>query len=198
MPKKEYEWEEGSIIEDHSLAKHDALREYLIRFVNALSPNPLQERLNLDVVDGFAGGGIYKTREGKDHLGSPLLILRSLEEAEVLCNEKRKNIQKVSRFQVTGNKYFIDNSPAAIQSLHKVLTYHEYQNRIGKDIHIINKSFEDALPVILNDLQKSRKKVIFLLDQYMDSKAIKGNLKTSQEPMEYNQQDLPESVTQCL
>lgn len=166
MPKKEYSWEDGSTIEDHSISKHKALYEYLIRFVQALSPSPLQEKIYLDIVDGFAGGGTYKTIDGKDHPGSPIQILRALEYAEIICNEKRKDIKKVKNFKVLGDKYFIDNSPAAINGLKNELAFQGYGNRINKDISIIHSKFEDTLPKLLETFARRRRKVIFLLDQY--------------------------------
>lgn len=166
MPKKEYEWEDGSIIEDHSLAKHEALKEYLIRFVKALSPNPMQETLKLDIVDGFSGGGIYNTSSGDLHLGSPLIILESLNEAEAICTAHRKDMQKVSSFRVIGDKYFIDSCKFAIQSLNRTLNNYGYRPRIGQDIHVIQNTFNDALPALLKKLKHKKCKTIFLLDQY--------------------------------
>ncbi|MGE4545979.1 MAG: three-Cys-motif partner protein TcmP [Pedobacter sp.] len=177
MPKKEYEWEDGSIIEDHSLAKHEALREYLIRFVKALSPNPMQEKINLDIVDGFSGGGIYNTSSGNLHLGSPLIILESLKEAEAACTAYRKDMHKVKDFQVIGDKYFIDSCKYAIQSLNQTLDSYGYRSRIDQDIHVIQNTFHDALPILLKKLNQKRCKVIFLLDQYGYKDATLAHIK---------------------
>ena len=168
MPKKEYEWEDDSLptIYDHSLAKHNALKNYLIRFVKALSPQPMQTQLRLDIIEGFSGGGLYKTQKGEPHLGSPLLILNALEEARVMCELARKDIKKIDRFEILGDRIFVDTSLPAINNLRKLLKQHGYGQEIEKSIFLINDSFESQLPKILNRLKDRKNKAIFILDQY--------------------------------
>lgn len=61
MPLKHYTWDKGHIptIEEHSLAKHRILREYVLDYIRILTSDPRRERLHLDIIDGFAGGGTY-------------------------------------------------------------------------------------------------------------------------------------------
>ena len=69
MPRSHYEWPEGrsSHIEEHSLAKHRILREYILDYIRILTSNPKRERLHLDIIDGFAGGGTYVLPNGGNH-----------------------------------------------------------------------------------------------------------------------------------
>jgi hypothetical protein len=64
-PKKDthYIWisgEEPPILGQHSIAKHRILKEYLEKYIKILTVNLAQERLKLTLVDGFAGGGVYR------------------------------------------------------------------------------------------------------------------------------------------
>ena len=62
MARKPYQWPadgKPAVIQQHSVAKHDVLRAYLIDYIQTLVVSPQQDQLRLTVVDGFAGGGIY-------------------------------------------------------------------------------------------------------------------------------------------
>ncbi len=63
MQKVAYNWDANgasAIINPHSIAKHEVLRDYLIRYVKVFARNPRYNQLRILLVDGFAGGGIYK------------------------------------------------------------------------------------------------------------------------------------------
>lgn len=61
MPKKSYEWgtpgKEYPFIRQHSIAKHEILKAYLIEYFKTLTFNPGREIIKLTLIDGFAGGG---------------------------------------------------------------------------------------------------------------------------------------------
>jgi three-Cys-motif partner protein len=58
------------IIHQHSLAKHEILRAYLTAYIQTLISSPFQDRFRLTLVDGFAGGGIYRHEAtGQEVLG---------------------------------------------------------------------------------------------------------------------------------
>ena len=79
MPRKDYEWDfaEPPPIGPHSLAKHRILREYVEEYVRVLTSNPRIDRLVLNLVDGFAGGGLYVDHAAPTiiHPGSPQILL---------------------------------------------------------------------------------------------------------------------------
>lgn len=175
----EYEWDVSSppIIKPHSISKHDTLRDYLLRFAKALAPSPAQPQLNIDIIDGFSGGGMYKTESGEMHLGSPLLVLETLKEAEALINHEREK-----QFKIIGQRIFIDPSNNAIAQLKFFLEHYGYDLKSAEsNIQIIKDDFRNVLPKILQKYQlnsRRRNKVIFLLDQYGYTKATIKEIKS--------------------
>jgi len=62
---KKYHWQIGHTppeLDAHSSAKHRVCRYYLRRYINVLCSDPRHDGLNLTLVDGFAGGGVYLYR----------------------------------------------------------------------------------------------------------------------------------------
>lgn len=93
MAKGGYEWSlDGAlpVIEDHSRAKHDVLRAYLINYLRILAQHPRSEGIRVTLVDGFAGGGRYRTESGEQVSGSPIVLLEALQEARALVAMDRK------------------------------------------------------------------------------------------------------------
>jgi hypothetical protein len=99
MTHRPYEWEPGSelpIIQQHSVAKHEILRAYLSAYIQTLVSNPNREEFRLVLVDGFAGGGIYRHADtGLEMLGSPLIMLEAAQEAEAIINLNRRKPVKL-------------------------------------------------------------------------------------------------------
>lgn len=92
MTKGGYQWSlDGPlpVLEDHSRAKHDVLRAYLINYLRILAQNPRSEGIKVTLVDGFAGGGLYQTLAGDTVGGSPLVLLEALHEARALVAQDR-------------------------------------------------------------------------------------------------------------
>lgn len=93
MAKKEYGWDGSNVpvIGEHSLAKHRILREYVERYIEILTTNPRIERLNLALVDGFAGGGIYQRKGHRElHFGSPAILIEAVAAAQLRVNQTRR------------------------------------------------------------------------------------------------------------
>ena len=64
-------------IEAHSKAKLAVLRGYLRAYFDRLNVNPVRESFKLDLVDGFAGGGVFQ--DGDSVLpGTPLIMIELL------------------------------------------------------------------------------------------------------------------------
>lgn len=111
MPKKEYGWARGNvpIIGEHSLAKHRILSEYVQRYIEILTQNPRIDRLRLNLVDAFAGGGIYQHPGGGGlHLGSPAILIQATEAAQA-----RVNLERHKPVLVEPNYFGCRSSPAA-------------------------------------------------------------------------------------
>jgi len=78
------------------MVKHDLVRDYLGRYVQVLLSNPRIETLTLSIVDGFAGGGEYRSLNVMDYVdGSPLLALQTITEAEVRLNIGREKPRRI-------------------------------------------------------------------------------------------------------
>ncbi|SEM57916.1 three-Cys-motif partner protein [Pseudoxanthomonas sp. GM95] len=167
MTLSPYRWDDGrpAIIQQHSIAKHDVLREYLVAYLQTLIVTPAQEALNVTLVDGFAGGGVYVHQDTKELvLGSPFIFLEAAQEAAALVAIGRK---KPLAWNL--DYYFVEKNLNARQHLRVSLGERGYGERIGRDIHLIEGSFEANSEQLMKAVQaKSPRKgrSIFLLDQY--------------------------------
>lgn len=172
MTEVHYNWAPGEaypIIQQHSVAKHDILRAYLVAYIQTLISNPNRHEFRLALVDGFAGGGVYRHAvSGEQLLGSPFIMLESATEAAFLINKDRHK-------PVTLNLdyFFIEQDKGASTMLEHELKAHGYGSRIGQDIHLRNSTFDDEASSIIESVQKKMPRAgraIFLLDQYGYSK----------------------------
>lgn len=77
LSRKDYEWDDGAVLEEHSARKLKILREYFSKYLAVRCGLPRQERFRLAIVDGFAGGGRYRCGTS----GSPLIFIEELQRA---------------------------------------------------------------------------------------------------------------------
>jgi three-Cys-motif partner protein len=168
MARSPYKWPadgKPAIIKQHSVAKHDVLRTYLVDYIQTLVVSPQQDQLRLTFVDGFAGGGIYLHDGTRETIyGSPFAFLQAAEEAANLLNAAR---QKPLAMNV--DYFFVELDGNAFNSLKRTLVDQGYGPRIGVDIHLFNSSFETQVNPILAFIAKKSPRSgrsIFLLDQY--------------------------------
>lgn len=158
-------WQSGKLpeLDEHSEKKLDLLRDYLVLYLQivlkttAATGKLVQE---ITLVDGFAGGGIYQGKK----LGSPVTILKAVEEAEALVNQGRDK-----RMKIVPICYFIEKDPDAFACLESTLKAHNYGDAIGKSIHLKRDDFEKCAPEIVASINNRHKKggnrTIFFLDQ---------------------------------
>lgn len=168
MTRSPYPWKThgaATPIEQHSIAKHEVLRAYLLAYLQTLVTSPQQEELRVTLVDGFAGGGVYQHADTKERvLGSPFVFLNTVKEAEALINLER---QKPIRMAV--DYFFIETNRHAFDLLGQTLADEGFGGRIGGDIVVRNSRFEDEAASIREFIQKKSPRVgrsLFLLDQY--------------------------------
>lgn len=167
MSLSPYRWDEGkpATIRQHSIAKHEVLREYLVAYLQTLVVSPAQDVLTVTLIDGFAGGGIYIHEDTREIvLGSPFVFLEAAQEAQALIALGRK---KPLHWNL--DYFFVEKNRNAHRLLSATLTVRGYGDRIGKDIHLIHGAFENNAEAIMGFVQqKSPRKgrSIFLLDQY--------------------------------
>ena len=103
MSKKHYDWRIGEplpLLGDHSVAKHGISEQYLGIYIERLTRTFSQTMLNLTIVDGFCGGGLYR-HGGREADGSPLRLLRAVEEADQALKAAR-----IKGFQVRADFIF--------------------------------------------------------------------------------------------
>lgn len=180
MPKKRYRWDLSAppSIGAHSLAKHRILRQYLHEYVRVLTQRtPGMEVLELSIVDGFAGGGLYRADDGSLVDGSPLIAIDALRAAEVEINQDRRK-----PLSVRAKFYFVDEAQDAMACLRTLLDRRVDIRRDcdGASVHTFQKQFENALPAIVSDIRGGRRtspRAIFILDQYGYTDVPAGLLK---------------------
>ena len=163
MAKGGYKWsiEDPQPLGEHSKAKHDVYREYLRRYLRERIKSPRFDRFPLNIVDGFAGGGIYVS--GRDRVvyhGSPIILLQTLQEMQAeLQAQQRKD------FLLDYRVHLVDEDPKAIATLRQVLVRQGFGNLVGERVFLHNRMFQEAFPSLIQDVQR-RGRTLFILDQY--------------------------------
>jgi len=179
MALSQYPWDEGKPvkIQQHSVAKHEVLREYLVAYLQTLVVSPAQDALSVTLIDGFAGGGIYIHEDTREIiLGSPFVFLEAAKEAEALVTLGRK---KPLRWNL--DYFFVEKSSAACKLLTSTLIERGYRERMDKDIHLIQGTFEQQIDSLLACVKKKSPRTgrsIFLLDQYGYSQVPTSQIRT--------------------
>ena len=162
-----YAWHVGSPppkIDPHSLVKHQLVSDYLARYIQVLMSNYLIDKLTLSIVDGFAGGGEYLAEDGSQfHDGSPLIALKTVQEAEVALNVGRDKPRKVD-----AKFYFVEKLASNFGYLDALLGTRLAPGRVGKDVVLLKQAFQDAIGPVMADIasRAGGERAIFLLDQY--------------------------------
>lgn len=167
MPRSHYDgWSDGkpAIIKQHSIAKHEVLRAYLVAYMDTLV-RPGQDAVNLTLVDGFAGGGLYEHEETKELvLGSPFVFLDAVRESQA-----RLSIGRKKELAWNIGYFFVEKNGEALQFLKGALADRGYGSRLGNDIHLLSGEFERHADALISEVKKRTPRTgrsIFLLDQY--------------------------------
>jgi three-Cys-motif partner protein len=168
VTRSSYDWEPGApppIIQQHSSAKHDILGAYISAYIRTLVSNPNRDEFRLVLIDGFAGGGLYRhATTGAQVVGSPFIMLDAVREAEAVINANRRKLVKLDI-----DYYFIEKKRSAAAYLRQALTQFGHGERIGKDIFLLNSDFESNADQLIEQVRRKMPKApraIFLLDQY--------------------------------
>ena len=146
---------------EHSKAKLAVLRRYLRAYFDRLGTNPARDEFRLDLVDGFAGGGIFQDGNTIES-GTPLIMLE-----ETKAAQDRLNRNRIKPLHFDCKMHFVDVNPDHTDHLRKVLADRGYQVH-SEEICIHNEPFEDVADDIIADILHRQPRVgrtIFLLDQ---------------------------------
>ncbi|MGE6919331.1 three-Cys-motif partner protein TcmP [Achromobacter kerstersii] len=164
--KGKWVWQAGATpppLDAHSRIKHLVIKDYLSRYIQVLMTNPLRPRLPLTLVDGFAGGGIYRNEEGGDAPGSPLLLLQTVSNSESNLNSGRHTTQR----QIDATYHFVEPSTPNFHCLNHTLREAGYGAAIGNRVHLHHTEFEAVADHIIGSIAaRSGERALFLLDQY--------------------------------
>jgi three-Cys-motif partner protein len=161
----QYTWKLGRplpVLGGHSVAKHEIFEQYIKIYIERLTRTPSQTMLNLTIVDGFSGGGLYR-RGSTEVDGSPLRLLRAIEGLEDVLKSTR-----AKGFDLRADFFFIDENLHHVEFLTDVLRQRGYAQRLGRDIFIRHALFEEACPDVLAHIKKkgTAQRSLFFLDQY--------------------------------
>jgi three-Cys-motif partner protein len=163
VSKPKYCWKVGQtppVLDRHSVAKHNVLREYLKLYVSVLTANPRRDHLRLTLIDGFCGGGMYRGPLDEVRPGSPLIMLEAMAAAETLAKASRRK-----EFSLAADFFFIDEDESACEHLRHILAQSVHRNQAIKVLH---GGFESYVQTLIDHI-KSRGRAhrcIFVLDQY--------------------------------
>lgn len=168
MPQ--YKWIWGNpppLLKRHSEVKHALLRDYLVNYFLTLVSLPQQDKIKLTIVDGFCGGGIYLNEDGEEVLGSPLIILDAIREAEVLVNVRQERRKPIL---IDVELVCIDTSKQSLKYLRHLLEERGYGTAIANNkVRLVQGEFAaqcDAAIQLCVDRSPRSGRALFLLDQY--------------------------------
>ncbi len=158
-----YIWEinkELPIIDDHSLVKLEIIEKYLETYIKHLAIFPFTDKLKFAIIDGFSGGGLYKTINNQVISGSPLRILQTIERLQKEINIERESKKfKIIDFNIP--IYLIEKDKDTFKFLQKTLMERNFK------CNIYNNEFEKIYLNIIQTLKMQKfQKAIFILDQY--------------------------------
>ena len=162
MPYTWHPHERPPPIEPHSKAKLSVLRSYLSAYFDRLSVYPGQEVFKLDLIDGFAGGGLFL--DGNVPLpGTPLIMLEETSNAKTRLNRGRaKHLEFDCKY------YFVERNAAHAAHLQTTLEERGWPVD-GERIVLRHAAFEDEIGNILSSIHRRQPRsgrALFLLDQY--------------------------------
>jgi three-Cys-motif partner protein len=166
MVSKPYTWKDGAILEEHSRRKHQIIRQYFGRYIRVRCQLPQQSKFRFAIVDGFAGGGIYKCGAS----GSPLIFIEELRAASIELNLRRAS-EGMSPLDIECVLIFNDYDSSAIESLKQcveplIADIKDNTPRLHLNVQYRQQKFERVYPEIREFLQYNRvQSVLFNLDQ---------------------------------
>lgn len=160
-----YDWKIGEplpILGAHSVAKHRILQRYLDRYIEICTRTPFMEKLRLTIVDGFAGGGRYSFR-GKELPGSPLILMRTIAEAQ-----ERLNASRPKGFEILTNFIFIDDNKYHTDFLRNEIEASEFRAMLDQSVTILTSPFSSLVDQLIKSSKQRHRKgqSLFILDQY--------------------------------
>jgi three-Cys-motif partner protein len=148
-------------LEPHTKAKHQLLEEYIKNWIIILCANHGWKETTVTLVDGFCGGGIY--RDDNNHLweGSPIRMIKMIEEGHRIVQEERSK----PYHKLNVKFIFIEKEKEHIECLRKQIIEHGFGQYLesGQCI-LICKEFISAVDDCINFAKKGHS--FFFLDPF--------------------------------
>ena len=160
----QFSWRPGEPppeLEEHSRAKLDVLRRYLRAYFDTLAADPRRDSFKLDLIDGFAGGGVFLD-DGIVVSGTPLIMLEECEAAR-----DRLNRDRIKPLSCDFKLHFVDVESDHTTYLRQTLATRGYQID-GERLAVTTSRFEDVADEIIAGIRRRQPisgRAIFLLDQ---------------------------------
>jgi three-Cys-motif partner protein len=147
-------------IEPHTKVKHKVLEEYIKSWVETLAGHGKYGVRRLTIIDGYAGGGLYKDGE-KTWEGSPLRLIRKFEEGLGHVIKRKPYINPDFQF------IFIDSKQAHVDCLILQIYSAGFGHYIDTGRCIIKcAKFEKDLDTIVKDVEARKGHSFFFLDPF--------------------------------
>lgn len=168
--KNKYPWRLGCpppVLEQHSAVKHRIIESYVRDYIITLMKRATIPKLQLTLVDGFAGGGCYVGENGMLVDGSPILMMRAVQEARALVN-----LERVVEREISADYEFIDILQDTVDYLRYWINGRTEEGAIAHQeaqrARIEHGNFLEKLPCLINRIKhrKMGERAIFVLDQY--------------------------------
>lgn len=167
MAKRGYNWDEDVELDEHTECKLNIIEEYFREYLLERCKNPIARRFRLAIVDGFAGGGVYKG--GRP--GSPVIFAKTL-----LDTVREINEQRIAKGMPTLTVYCLimlnDENRSAIEKLQENISPYiamskEKTSNVKLEIEISCEKFRTRVDHFVSMVKSHRfRSVIYNLDQY--------------------------------
>lgn len=165
-----YLWKLGAplpVLQQHSAVKHKIIQSYVRDYIMTLMKRASIPKLQLTLVDGFSGGGCYLDEGGLPVDGSPLLMMRAVQEARA-----HLNLDRTIPRDISADYEFIDICPDTVEYLRYwlngrteegIIPFHDAQRA-----RIQCGDFLKELPRLIDTIRRRKmgERAIFVLDQY--------------------------------
>ena len=171
MAKNAYHWETRAVLQEHSKKKHKILEEYFRAYIWERCKNPTHPGFNLAIVDGFAGGGIYKGGSA----GSPVILANTLLNTVAEINLER-SVKGYRNVEVKCHMILNDIDVEAIRSLKECMAPCKAKSMepgsfVNLTIEFHTSDFESEVKNFINTIKNMGfRNVMYYLDQYGHSR----------------------------
>ena len=170
MASSDFAWRKGSappVALLHTVRKHELIGQYVRKYLEITAGAAAAKRADVfkcTIIDAFSGGGLFQSERTEETIaGTPLRILRAIEEAKqtVTAIESRKPLA----LEIAA--WFNDADKDAVAYLEEVLKANDY-GADGTTVQVTEGLFEDRLDEMLAAVKSQQPragKCIFILDQ---------------------------------